>query len=246
MSNFARRVLRERRRDALKAVPEDVKIDDQFPFAGIKVSIASPMMDMCNSQFTVSLVRMMGWTMMNAPGMALNFLHCSTSIIPISRQLLVAQALDNGSTHILFVDSDMTFPEDMVLRMLSHSVDVVGANCMTRRSPWRLTAQIDGKEVITNYESKGIEPIDRIGTGILMVGMHVFKKMDLPWFEYEWMPELNIFRGEDYVFCKKVKDLGFDIYVDHDVSKQVEHIGQFGLNPLMRERILAMQGAPST
>lgn len=203
------------------------------------------MLDMCHSAFTTSLVNMSCWTLANAPGIELNFLTVGTSILPISRQLLVAQALDNDATHILFIDSDMTFPHDMVVRMLLHAVDAVAANCMSRRHPFRLTAQRDGNEVITSRESVGIEEVDRVGTGVMMLGMHVFKKIPLPWFEYEWMPELNIFRGEDYTFCQKLAANGFDLYVDHDLSKQVEHIGQFGLNPLMRERFLAMTGAPT-
>jgi hypothetical protein len=33
--------------------------------------------------------------------------------------------------------------------------------------------------------------------------------------------------GEDVFFCKKARELGHKIYIDHDVSHEIGHIGTF-------------------
>jgi len=38
-----------------------------------------------------------------------------------------------GCSHILFIDSDMTFPQDMIQRLIDRDVDIVAANCARRR-----------------------------------------------------------------------------------------------------------------
>ena len=40
------------------------------------------------------------------------------SILPHNRNLCVKDALDNGATHLLFIDSDMTFDKDYLLDSL--------------------------------------------------------------------------------------------------------------------------------
>jgi hypothetical protein len=51
--------------------------------------------------------------------------------------------------------------------------------------------------------------------------------MDFPWFDTVWM-ENNDLLGEDVFFFKKVKhELGISLYIDHDLSQLVRHIGTF-------------------
>ena len=242
------RAARMMRRQALKGQAVEASeplaiyrnVEPANPWARYRVAIASPMMDMCHSAFTACLARLVAHTIIEAPGIKINFLQCSTSLVPVSRQLLVALANDQDFTHMLWIDSDMTFPDDLLLRMLSHGKDIVAANCIARRPPFRMTAQVAGQPVETTVESKGLQRVDRIGTGVVLTSLDVFRKMPLPWFSLEWIEEQKIFRGEDYVFSDKAKKAGFDLWVDHDVSKQIEHLGQFGLNPLMYARIREM------
>jgi hypothetical protein len=56
--------------------------------------------------------------------------------------------------------------------------------------------------------------------------------MELPWFDLTYLPEKGIFRGEDYAFCEKAKAAGYSLHIDHDISKEVMHVGSFEFNPL--------------
>jgi hypothetical protein len=46
---------------------------------------------------------------------------------------------------------------------------------------------------------------------------------------------MDCFRGEDYAFFEKARRAGFDFWLDHDLSKEVRHMGSFGFSPLLTE-----------
>lgn len=48
------------------------------------------------------------------------------TIIQNQRADLCLDAMREGCTHILFIDSDMTFPQDLVGRLLAHDKEIVG------------------------------------------------------------------------------------------------------------------------
>ena len=50
--------------------------------------------------------------------------------------------------------------------------------------------------------------------------------MDEPYFWFYEIPGDKIL-GEDVYFCVKAHDCGFDSYVDHGLSNQIGHIGQY-------------------
>ena len=133
----------------------------------------------------------------------------------------------------------MEFPPDLALRLVKHRVPIVAANCMARRFPYFLTARDEqNKEVLTLSETTGLQKVSRAGTGIMLIHCQIFKALSPPWFEYGWNAETRKPTGEDFVFCDKARQAGFDIYVDHDLSKLVSHHGTFGFHPLMRSGFL--------
>jgi hypothetical protein len=154
------------------------------------------------------------------------------TIIQNQRADLCLDAMREGCSHILFIDSDMTFPQDMVQRLLKHDVDIVAANCARRRMPTGPTAQNydeNGvrKMVYTMPDSTGLEEVGSIGTGIMLIKKEVFQNMSEPWFDMPWQTGKRGYMGEDVFFCKKAQELGFKVYIDHDVSKEIGHIGTF-------------------
>ena len=210
-----------------------VQIDER------RVAILTPACDMCNTSFAMSLAHMIGHTHRAMLGGEVDPFsvepYCyGTSILPFSRQVLAKTALERGATHMLWIDSDMEFPADMLLRFMRHSEPIIGINAMSRRKPYRCTAQTAPAEPLTTTpDSTGLEKVYRMGFGVVWIASEVFEKMELPWFDFEWLPEQSIFRGEDFVFFGKAKALGYECYVDHDISKTVFHNGSFGFNPLL-------------
>lgn len=153
------------------------------------------------------------------------------SMLPRSRQLQVLQAMGAGATHILMLDSDMTFPRDTAHRLMAHDKECVAANCATKLIPAQPTAKLKGEGKIgvpcyTDPGSKGLQKVWRVGTGVMMLKASVFRKVKQPWFNMEWQPDLEQYYGEDWFLCKKMEKAGINIWVDHDLSKQVGHVGQ--------------------
>lgn len=163
------------------------------------------------------------------------------SVLHQGRNGLVVQALLAGCTHILFLDDDMRFPMETIARMLMWDKDILAANCTTKEIPARTTAiDLDGQAMCTRADSEGIEKCRSVGTGVMMIKAAVFKALDMPWFDYEWIDTPRKFDpaksekenmlnywGEDRFFCNKARAAGYDIWVDHELSKPVCHMGDW-------------------
>jgi hypothetical protein len=125
----------------------------------------------------------------------------------------------------------MRFPPDTILRLLDRKERIVGANYTTRRDPYLPVAFPDlryAKErVFTTPDSTGLEPVEALGFGCVMVEMDVFRKVPEPWFCVTWNPDTKVYMGEDVWFCCQAREHGETVYVDHDLSKDIKHIGGF-------------------
>lgn len=213
-------------------------------FEDKKIVIATPVQDLCHTMYCASVVQMVAHSMMTAPGLGVFYMPLATAVLPLSRQLLVMRARESGASHILFIDSDMEFPKDLMLRLARHDVPIVAANCVARRPPFMMTARSQTGEVITKPESSGLEKVDCAGFGVILIDLRVFETIPLPWFQFEWLgSEKAAFRGEDYGFCDKARAYGYEIYIDHDVSQQIGHIGTFAHYPKLRSRAPEVEAA---
>jgi hypothetical protein len=75
-----------------------------------------------------------------------------------------------------------------------------------------------------------MEKVDVLPHGMVMVHRSVYEKIPQPHYLQEYVTELNLEIGEDIYFCNKAKAAGFDVWVDHDLSKEIAHIGIFHFN----------------
>jgi hypothetical protein len=70
----------------------------------------------------------------------------SSSLLPESRNRLVAEAINWSADYMLWMDADHVFPNDALLRLLSRSKLVVGCNYARRFSPTSPTASKYGED----------------------------------------------------------------------------------------------------
>jgi hypothetical protein len=201
------------------------------------VAVLIPCEDMLHTAHYVSMINMVQYTLMNLPPNLTQMVvqTYSSSILPWSRQSLAYGAVKMGATHTLWIDSDMMFPKDLVIHFCGMDEPIIGINAMNRRPPYRNLAQKSfNVPIATTPESTGLEEVYRFGFGVAWIATEVYKKMEEPWFDFQYIEEKKLYRGEDYYFYDKARDLGYKMLVDHDVSKQVWHIGTFGFNPMLK------------
>lgn len=137
------------------------------------------------------------------------------TILPAQRTGLVKEAIERHFGHILFIDSDMRFPEDLYEKLKAHNKDIVGVNYRHRQgNKWAI-----GKP---STMMKGLEEVDVIGFGAILIRTEVFVLTEAPWFATPY--DGQGFVGEDVFFCRKAKEAGYKIFVDHDLSQEVKHI----------------------
>lgn len=153
------------------------------------------------------------------------------SILARGRHELLEQALQQRRTHVLFVDSDQTFPPDTLHRLLSWRKPVVACNVATKTFPSSPTARIfnpdnpKGEPLFTTGEDQGLRRVWRIGTGIMLIELREISHLPRPFFLDTWKPEMQAFQGEDWYFCELLEKYDIKIYVDQGLSWEVGHVG---------------------
>lgn len=132
----------------------------------------------------------------------------------LGRNSLAKRALDDGAEWLMFIDDDHVFAEDMLLRLLSHEVEIVGGLYMQRQIPFMPIAYSaktdDGVYVpidLTGLEGEGLYRVRSLGTGGMLIRSEVLRAIPYPWFEHG-------LASEDHIFCDKATELGIHVHVD--------------------------------
>lgn len=211
-----------------------------LPDPPFSVIVAMPTRDYVPAEFMYDLARMVAltcstfvadgiinWTMHMLQGTAIHSL----------REELSKLALARGATHILWLDTDHRFPADAFIRLWNHQLPMVGCNYATRKAPSEFVAfkkvgAVPGEpneRLVTGPESKGLEKVDGLGFGFFLMHTEVLRSLDPnePWFRFDYDKVSARVIGEDVYFCKLAREAGWDIHVDHDLSKEIGHMGSF-------------------
>ena len=216
-------------------------INKTFDLRGRRLMIAIPAYDgklNIASAFQLPQVAMQ----VQRLGVELQLAHISgCSIITRARNALVHRFMQSDCTDLLFVDADINFTHKDVMRVMALASDKdVVAGAYPRRSADKMFFA----DIFYN-EHGGVEIVDgllqvlRIGTGFMLIRRHVIEKLiaDHP----EWKYYVNVekthhysvfdfsstaegYMGEDYLFCNRVYDAGFKVYIDPDTN--LGHFGQ--------------------
>ena len=136
-----------------------------------------------------------------------------------NRHYLVAKAIREECTHILFVDDDMIFPPDTLERLLKHNKDIIGVNANSRSFPLKSTVEPLDKI------GEGLFQCKAVGGGVLLINLDVFKHIDTPWFSTKTHENGFTLMGEDSWFCEKAREAKYSIWCDGSIK--IGHIGQF-------------------
>ncbi len=165
------------------------------------------------------------------------------SLVARARNKLAAEFMETDATHMLFIDTDLVFTPEHVGRLIGHDVPIV-AGLYPKKQPslsWVVNT-------LPNEEpdERGLQKVKYIGTGFLMIRRDVIQRMiaEVPGISYVtdagqvqrtehdlfptgpmFDPEQGTTRyhSEDWGFCRRALDLGFDVLADTRVV--CKHVG---------------------
>jgi hypothetical protein len=162
------------------------------------------------------------------------------SLLPHARNTLLAHFLTTECTDLVFVDADVAWEEpETLVRLLSHDVDFVAGVYRHKRDPesypinwlpkpelWAdpATGLLEVADVPMGFTRMRRAMVQKIFDAYSMKAYRHHSAPDLECravFELEWNP--CGFFGEDFVFCKRWRDLGGKVWIDPDLT--LTHVG---------------------
>jgi GT2 family glycosyltransferase len=165
-------------------------------------------------------------SLMNLKGTEVDIKFLRASLLYLAREEIIETCIADNYEYVLFVDSDMTFPDNLLMKLLSHNLPVVSAMCFKRTEPYSpcffktcdISNSILQAEVYSFDEipTKLFE-VEAVGMAATLIHREVLEKVKKPCFHpYEYC-------GEDVSFCDRVRKAGFKIYIDPSII--MGHIG---------------------
>ena len=167
------------------------------------------------------------------------------SLIPRGRNSLVAKFLcfEPRSTHLVFIDADIGFEPEEILKLCLADKDVIGGLYPKKALPIQYVVN----KVQDGEKSGNIVEVSNLGTGFLMIRREVIETIIANHPELHYQDEIGLdpkfapykyaifdtmidpatkeYLSEDYTFCKRWRDMGGKIFADLSIS--LNHSGYY-------------------
>lgn len=204
-----------------------------------------------SAHFSMSLAALINW--LDAQGIQYQIDH-ATQVNNLSngrqRALDAVLASPNPPTHILYLDDDMAFGIAAIQNLIMRDLPVVAANYCVKSTNFGMTAVSLENALLDSRGKSGVEEVQSVGMGLVLINIAAIKSAEAiipgqapdytsrvvradtpPHFEILYSPgtpnKPAAYVTEDVYFCRKLRAAGLKIYVDHDASKAMAHIGEF-------------------
>ena len=209
-----------------------------------KVYVATPAYDgKVNVQYAISLAETQ--TFLASLGIPVQVsINCSGSLLVAERNRLIMSFLESDCTHMLCIDSDLGWPATAVKAMLEKDENFICGVYPTRRDNLFLFRPClnEDKSIVDN-KAKSLLKMEYVSAGFMLLKRQMLEKMIEVHKDTYYEPKdtsmkagyclFNTevwnreFWGEDFIFCKRVHEAGFDIWVDPFI--EFDHCGVRGV-----------------
>jgi hypothetical protein len=181
---------------------------------------------------------------------------CGCSVVSRARNLLTQDLLDSDCTDLIFIDSDINFDAADIFRLMAWTSDpkkgIVAGVPRTRSTTKTYIGTLDYDENgELTMNGRGLVRAKRVATAFMMVRRDVFVTLDAAhpeWRYYDERSERTVpcifdfmktdegYIGEDYLFCDRAREMGFEVWVDPTIKLGhmgvQEYEGEFGRDVL--------------
>lgn len=167
------------------------------PKPGPKVMVCIPSGRTWEARSATAIVGMATFSGMH--GVSVGVSNLEGSMISKQRNDLVKVALEHKMDYVMFIDNDMVFPPDAMLRLLSHEKDIVGATYNKRVPPYETLGRLIGER--PKPGETGLRQADMMPGGMMLIKTSVFEKMGWPWYfeTYQWPGQNGIEALKNYL-----------------------------------------------
>ena len=203
---------------------------------------------MITDQFFLSMFRVAQTLMTHGINFRLTTLR-NESLITRARNILTAMFLESECSHLMFIDADIEFDAESILRALAYDKPIMAAAYPKKALPVQYAINFKFKDQATKQvrvENGAIEVLDA-STGFFLIKREVIEKMIQAYPELHYRndsnidekfnkycyslfdtihdPEDNRYLSEDYTFCRRWQKIGGEIWLDPNTK--LNHIGAY-------------------
>ena len=196
----------------------------------MKLMIAVPTTDFVHVEFVKSLVELNAHLIRQGVDVSVRIM--SGTLVYIARNRLALETIEGGYTHVLWLDSDMTFGPDILDDLMFCGHEMVCGAFVSRR-PNYSACIYTSLHPIERVEDFGTEPFRVAGCGFACVLTSVeLLKAVYNQFATTFQPTALL--GQDLAFCERVNKIGKEIWCEPTVRPgHMAHIPVYaGNDPL--------------
>lgn len=169
------------------------------------------------------------------------FRWAQDSLIAHARNVCVAKFLQSDATDLFFLDSDVACGPGVFTRLVTHHAEIVAGVYRVKTDEERYPV-IPLDEGAEQDMETGLLEVKDIPFGLVRIRREVIEKMVAAdpdgWFYANHADRMkcpalfnteirdHVFRGEDYYFCRKWRELGGKIHVDPELM--LAHVNSDG------------------
>ena len=200
----------------------------------MRLMIAIPSFDQMQTAFVACLLKLVNKLHDDHVDFAVEIK--AGTLVHTARDALAGKAIQEGFTHVLWLDADMIFEPELLDDLMFSGKSFVTGICHSRRLPYATCVFADITKDNTRWE--GPYPSDTFeiaGCGMACVLMETQILQDVFNSYLTCFTPLKSY-GEDLAFCLRASGLGYKIYAEPSV--RVGHIGQTIIYPEDHEEFL--------
>jgi hypothetical protein len=237
-----------------------------FDLAGKKLMIGLPAYDhKVGVKMAVSLMKLAQKVLEHGISIQVSSI-CGCSVVTRARNMIADEFMKSDCNSLLFIDADMTFDPDAVIRLLAwnQTKPIVAGAYEARKEGKVYIMSLEGDENNIEMDQMGLVKAHRVATGFMMIQRQVFESLrDLhPEWEHKDTNSDNMlyayfdfkltregYIGEDFLFCDRAREAGFTVWIDPTIAlghmgihEFKSHFGNDVLYPSMERAAAAAEG----
>jgi len=157
-----------------------------------------------------------------------------------ARNSCAAKFLAGDATHLMFVDADIQFHAEDIVKLAGHDKDIVGGIYPQKTLPPKMVVN-----TLDNARTEGdLVEVGTLGTGFMLIKRGVFERMidqgsqkstDDIGLSYDFfnctIDSAGRYLTEDWSFCRRWRQVGGTVWADTTVA--LAHVGYYRFQPDM-------------